>query len=183
MELPPAFVERHPHGDTGEVVEAVNQLFQFLAILFAILGIFPAKAVQTADVGAVNTRREGKSHHGVLGGAPTIGHVLPDDHAKAVAGVIPACRLNLDMLADHVAADLFGVLDVKKHGFFGRRGIEPFGEVALVQWTKLKDGFVIEREAPKALPVADLAKLAHAKVAPHLVHHLPVNFQFKGQVV
>ena len=183
MELPPAFVERHPNGNAREVIEVVNQKFEFLAIFLAVFRIFPAKAVQTADVGTVNTRGKGEGDDGVLGGTPTIGHVLPDDHAKAIAGVIPARRLDLDMLADHVTANLFGVFDVKQHGFLRRGSVEPFGKVALVERTKLKDGFIVEREAPETVFIARFAKFAHAEVAADLIHHHPVNFQLNGQIV
>ena len=125
----------------------------------------------------MNTRSKGKGDHGVLGGASAVGHVLPDDHAEAVAGVIPARRLHLDVLADHIAANLFGIRDVEKHGFLRRRGIKPLGEVALVQGTELKDRFIIEREAPEAFFVAHLAIFSHAKVASHLIDYHSVNFQ------
>ena len=131
----------------------------------------------------MDTRGEGESHDGVLGGAPAVGHVLPDDHTQAVAGVIPARRLNLDVFADHVAADFFGVFDVKKHRFFAWGGIETLREVTLVERTILENGLVVKRKAPKALSVTPFTKFAHAKVAAHLVHHHAVNFQLEGQVV
>src|SRR5690606_10228277 len=51
------------------------------------------------------------------------GHILPNEHALPVAVVIPAGRLHLDVLADHIEAHFLGLLNIKKKRLVGGRGI------------------------------------------------------------
>jgi len=54
---------------------------------------------------------------------------LPDENSHLVAIVIPAGRLDLDVLADHVEAKLLGDFQVVLHGGVGRRGVyRPSGQ-------------------------------------------------------
>ena len=183
VKLSPTFVEWHPDRDTGEVVEGIDQLLEFLVVFLAVFWVIPAEAAQAANVAAVDPGGKSESHHSILGDIPAVGHILPDNHAETVAGVIPACRLHLNVLADHIAADLFGVFDVEQHRRFAGGGVEPLGEVALIERTILKDGLIVERKAPEAFVITGFSDLAHGEVARHLVHHHAVHFQAQGQVI
>ena len=72
--------------------------------------------------------------HGHVVFAAPVYHVLADDHAKAVAMIVPACAFHFDMLAQHVKAHFFHGPDVIQQGFVGRSGIESVRPVALVQY-------------------------------------------------
>ena len=66
----------------------------------------------------MNARSESEINDHVFSSAATIGHVLPNDHAEFVTGVIPAQRFNFDVLSDHITANFLGILNVKNHCFF-----------------------------------------------------------------
>ncbi len=61
------------------------------------------------------------------------GHVLPDQQAELVAPVVPAVRLDLDVLAGHVHAELLGHLDVVLEGLVRRGGVQPIRPPALIE--------------------------------------------------
>ena len=55
-------------------------------------------------------RRQPGHERSIVGA--TVYHVLPDDHSKAVAMIIPSCSLDFYMLTDHVEAEIFHGLDI-----------------------------------------------------------------------
>jgi hypothetical protein len=50
------------------------------------------------------------------------------------------------MLADHVATDPAGILDVEQHGLFAGRGIQPVWKIALVKGTIQEKGFLSRQD-------------------------------------
>ena len=142
--LPPAFVERDPHHDRRKERERVNQLLQLrLELLGGILGSLGVLLVLRADQEAVR----------VAAPQVAIRHVLPHHQAHAVAVVIPAGRLHLDMLSGRVETQALGHFDVICQGLVGRRGVQPVRPPALVQRTKHELRLAIEEQAREAARV------------------------------
>ena len=99
VELTPALVEGHPAADAGAVIEIVYHLEQLAAVVIAPLLFATAEPVifiildADADI-RQNTRKDISD---ILAAAD---HILPDYHAESVAVIVPAQRLDLDMLSD-----------------------------------------------------------------------------------
>ena len=47
----------------------------------------------------------------------TVYHVLPDDHSKAVAMIIPSLRLYFQMFPYHIKSAFLHLLQIKDHSF------------------------------------------------------------------
>ncbi len=139
------FVEHHPHDDRRMIPVALHQASQ--------LG-FELRHVQRLWVPGVGI------------GA---GHVLPDQEAKLVGPVVPAGRLDLDVLADHVVAERPLFLNVALEGIVGRSGIDAVRPEALVERAELEDELVVQQHLHETIDRAQ-ADLAHAEVAGHRVH-------------
>ena len=74
-------------------------------------------------------------------------HVLPHQQPQTVRPVEPALRLDLDVLADHVEAEVLVLLQVVPEGRVGGRGVEAVRPVALVQGAGLEDERPVEHGA------------------------------------
>ena len=102
------------------------------------LELGPGLAVAAAEepvgrIPQVNVRHQGGGDdQGVIASAAA-GHILPDQHTVAVAMVVPAQGLHLDVFAQHVEAHGLGGADVIDHGLVRRGGIKPVGPIALIQ--------------------------------------------------
>ena len=81
------------------------------------------------------------------------GHVLPDEQAELVAVVVIAGRLDLDVLAEHVEAELLEHFEVVLHRLVGRRREQPVRPPALIERADLEERLVVEHEAHDALVV------------------------------
>ena len=101
------------------------------------------------------------------------GHVLPYEDAFAVAVVVPARRLDLHVLADHVVTQLLGLQNVEQQRFVGRCGEKSVGPPALVERAEVEERFVVERHAEDAALVALGSDLAHGGVRIDLVDGFP----------
>src|SRR3989442_1586745 len=73
-------------------------------------------------------------------------HILPDQHAEAVAVIIVARGLNLDVLPHHVESGLTQPGDLPLHGFVRWRCMQPVGPPALVERTMLENRLAIEQD-------------------------------------
>ncbi len=80
----------------------------------------------------------------------TVYHVLPDDHSKAVAMIIPSCSLNFYMLTDHVEAEIFHGLDIIDQRFIRWRSVKSVRPVSLIQKPFLEVRPAIEQILVKA---------------------------------
>ena len=60
---------------------------------------------------------------------------------------VPACWLNLDVLAYHIVAQLLGLDDVERQRLVGWGGVETVGPVALVECSELEVVLVVELQA------------------------------------
>lgn len=74
-------------------------------------------------------------------------HVLPHQQPQAVRPVEPPLRLDLDVLADHVEAQVLVLLQVVPEGRVGGSGVEAVRPVALVQGAALEDERPVEHGA------------------------------------
>ena len=83
--------------------------------------------------------------------------------------VVPAQRLDLDMLAQHIEAHRLGGADIVDKRLVRRRGIEPVRPVALIEQTVLEVRLVIQKQARHSVFILCDGYLAHGKIAEHLV--------------
>ena len=120
VELPPPFVERHPH-DNARMVEAfADDGFPFGFKLRCGFG-------RTREVGVVAANI-----------FVTARHILPDQQPQFVTPVIPAIRLYLYVFASEVEAKLFCHLDVVAQRLVCWRGVKSIWPKALIQRAELK---------------------------------------------
>ena len=158
--LTPAFVERHPHHDRREEREAVDQLGQLALELHG--GILRALGIQGGLRG----------HAQIAWFAPpqvAVRHVLPDQQPETVAMVVPAGRLDLDMLARGVEAEHLGHLDVVAQRFVGRSRVQSVRPPALVQGTEHEQRLAIEKHPRESAGVLAKRDVAEREVAAHAV--------------
>src|SRR5207244_8747339 len=112
-------------------------------------------------------RRLGRTSHLALAAghaAIAAGHVLPNQEAELIAPVIPALRLNLDMLAGQIETELLGDFDVIAKRFIRRRGVEPIGPETLIERADLEDELAVEEHPRDALIVFADLDFSHAEV-------------------
>ena len=168
IELAPALVEGRPHGDAGAVVERFHRLRQFEIEFLAARDIAPRKIIIVIVL--FMPPRDERCGYGQLAVASAaVGHILPDQHAQPVAVVIPAQRLQLDVLAQHIEAHPLHRLDVVDHGLIGGRCEHAVRPVALIQHAGMEVRRVVELQARHALTVHAHGELAHGKIAFHAV--------------
>ena len=154
--LAPSLVEGHPHHDRGMVEEPVDE------------------AVELAP----------ELHSVRLCGVVAVRHVLPHEQSEPVAPVVPARRLDLDMLARHVETHLLGDLDVVSESVVSGGGVESVRPETLVEEPDLKEWFIVEKEARTALVVLPETDMTHGEVAVHTVDFLAVRvFEDENQIV
>ena len=96
-------------------------------------------------------------------------HVLPDQHAQPVAVIVPPHRLHLDVLAQHVEAEIFHRPDVPDERLVARRGIESIRPIALIEHARVEDRSAVQCQAGVPRRVAPDADVAQRKIALHTV--------------
>ena len=132
VKLPPALVERHPQDNARAVLQLRDQFLQLAGIAVAPLrvraGKKPVMAVLEMNAG---DERCGDGQQIVLSAAG--GHILPDQHAQPVAVIIPAHRLNFDVLAQHIEAQPLHERNIIDQRLVRRRGIQSVRPVALIE--------------------------------------------------
>ena len=158
VELSPSLVEHHPVHDAGRVLDGRDDAGD--------LGLkigFGKVLMALRQVGT--------------------GQVLPHEHAQAVGPVVPACRLNLDVLAHHVAAQVLHRLDVEVESLVAGGHIQAIGPPALVQRAHLEDLLVVQVDARQVVGILVHLNLAHAAVAVHLVGDCAILLGRDAQVI
>ena len=157
LELSPALVERCPYHDRRAVVMLFND---FLPLILESLlhgsGVF-------AGIGAPFTCDPG------LIAATQSGHVLPNEDSKAVAVVVPACRLHFHVLANHVKAPVLGLLHIIDQCLVSGSGIETVGPIALVKESEVEHVAVVQLHTPFTVVQLVHGNLAHGGVALYAV--------------
>ena len=96
---------------------------------------------------------------GLLGvGGPGVGrdahrrHVLHDEEAELVAGLVEEVWFDLDMLADHVHAEFLDDFEVVDHGFESGWCVDAVRPEPLIERAEQKQGLSVEK---RALDVVD----------------------------
>ena len=92
-------------------------------------------------------------------------HVLPHEHAQPVAVIVPAQRLDLYVLAQHVKAHVLGRLNVENERLVARCGVHAVGPIALIEQTVVEIRLSVQKQTLYALVVLFHGELAHGKVA------------------
>src|SRR5437879_2040925 len=96
-------------------------------------------------------------------------HVLPDEQSKFVAPIVPTVRLDLDVLARQVEAELFGHFDVVAQRLVGGRGVKAIRPEALIQRSELKIGLIIKAQSRESFVIFAEGNLPQTEVAFHLI--------------
>ena len=97
--------------------------------------------------------------------------------------VIPARRLNLDMLAQHIEAETLCHLNIINHRLVRGRREQALTPIALVEQAALEIGLIIEHQARDSLPVPADAAFAHADIGAHRVSQLALRVECKLNIV
>ncbi len=155
--LAPALVERHPDGDRGEALVFLDHLVQL----------------------------------GLELGAPRLGHriglrrrhVLPDHQAEFVGPVVPAVRLDLDVLADGVEAEALVLIEVEAERRVGRRCVQSVRPEALVEGGQVEQDLPVQRHPKLAVGPFLQSDRAHPGVRTDLVYHFAAVEQLDLEVV
>ena len=145
VKLSPSLVEHHP-ADDGRAVVQMTDGGLTLTIPLGVAGRVHATGTFDTVIGAIGS--EGKDGRAIaqvehIVGRTTVGDVLPYQHAQSVAVVVPAQRLQLAMLAQHVKASILHSLDVVDIGLIAGGSQQTVGPVALIQQTVLEVRLVI----------------------------------------
>ena len=90
---------------------------------------------------------------GRQGGVPqkrvraAVDHVLHDQHAQTITGVIELLRLDFDVLAEKIEAQPFHAKNIALVFLRFSREEDPVGEIALIQYTVKEDRCAVEQNA------------------------------------
>src|SRR5690606_31186205 len=98
------------------------------------------------------------------------GHILPHEYTDTVAMAIPTCRLDFDMLANHIETHFLGLDDVILERFITRRRMQAVCPPTLIQWTILRDKFVVEHDALHAICIFGHTYFPHGEVAVDVIN-------------
>ena len=150
--LAPPLVERHPDDDAREEPQVVDHRLEFRAELLA------SRGGERRVLLRVRADELPAARHAAAG------HVLPDEQAELVAVVVVARRLDLDVLAEHVDAELLEHFEVVLHRLVGRRREQPVRPPALIERPDLEERLVVEHEPHDAVLVLRGADLADGEV-------------------
>ena len=168
IKLGPGLVERHPYQNAGVLFELGYDFSPFLVIC-SLCGfcerIIPACVV--APFAPLAAGKIGRNR----------GHILPYGNPQAVTVVVPACRLNLDVLADHVVAKVPGLDYVIFEGLVRGGGIEAVWPPALVQRAKLEIRLSVEPKALETVGIYYLGRSPYGSITAHLVLHLATLYR------
>ena len=99
----------------------------------------------------MNTRDEGRGDREKVVCSTAVYHVLPDEHAEAVAVIVPAHGLNFDVLAEHVEAHVLHELNIEHHRVVARRSVESVREVSLIEHAVLEIRSAVEQQPGNAV--------------------------------
>ena len=146
----------------------VHKLAELRLELCAPLAVAPGKE-GVCRVVQMYARHERRGDDDRVIAPSAVRHILPDEHTEPVAMVVPAQRLDLDMLAQHIEAHRLGGADIVDKRLIRRCGIESVRPVALIKQTVLEVWLVIQEQPRHSVFVLCDGYLAHRKVAEHLV--------------
>ena len=110
-------------------------------------------------------------------------HVLPDQQSQPVAPVVPAVRLDLDVLAGHVEAQPPGDLDVVAQRLVRRCGVEAVRPEPLVERSELEYELVVQEYPQHSLFIPAQGYLPHTEIALHFIDCAAVFQQCHLEVV
>ena len=97
--------------------------------------------------------------------------------------IVPAVGLDLDMLANHIEAQLLGHLDIIEHGLVGGCGVKAIGEPSLVQWPILEIILAVELHTDNAVLVACRGDGTHGGIGGGFVDDLAVAIEPHPDIV
>ena len=104
-------------------------------------------------------------------------HVLPDQQPELITPVIPALRLDLDVLTGAVETEPQRFRDVEAQCLIRGCGVNSVGPESLIQWADLEHCLAIEHYPGDAVFVLAQRDFPHSEVAGHCVHDLSFRHQ------
>jgi len=134
VELPPAFVERHPHCNARAVIQKLDHFVELGFVFDAAFKIL-AREKFVIFIAQMNSGDERRGNNSRIIAAAAVYHILPHEHSEPVAVIVPAQRLDLYVLAQHIKAHVLGGLNVKNERLIRRGGVHAVGPVALIEQT------------------------------------------------
>ena len=129
VKLPPAFIKDRPVTHAGVLFQSQNRTFHALPKPPA--GLRVPVEVPVTPVLADAKGRKGRVPQEMVGSV--IHHILKYHHAQAVAGVVKQLRLYLNMLAQHIEAQLLHGQNVPVKAGGLRRSEQAVAPIALIQ--------------------------------------------------
>ena len=168
VKLPPALVKGYPQRQTHGIVQQVYHLSQLLVVVGAPRFIAPGKIAVAVildpqpQVGEYIDRQRGIA-------LAAVHHILPYQHPQPVTVVVPAQRLHLDVLAQHIKAQPLHFSNVMDQRLIAGGGVVAVAPVALVQQSVLEIGLSIQQQPRQPLFVLPNAEGPHPEVAFHPV--------------
>ncbi len=97
--------------------------------------------------------------------------------------VIPAIRLHLDVLADHIKSHCFCLFDVESESLIGGRGIQAIWPPALIQRSILKQKLIVQHHPLNAFVIRLHRDLSHGEITADLIDDLALSHHGDLQVV
>ena len=150
VELAPALVEGDPRADARAAVELGDHLGE-LSIVARASHRVGAGELFIVVVLAVDTSDKGRGDREKVIFSAAVYHVLPDEHAEAVAVIVPAHGLDFDVLAEHVEAHVLHELNIEHHRVVARRSVESVREVSLIEHAVLEIRSAVEQQPGNAV--------------------------------
>ena len=169
VELSPALVEDAPEDYRGESAQIFHRFAHELLVIFPLFCVLARERLIALGVVEHDAQKRQGADDGEVVFSPARDHVLPHQHTQPVAMVIPARRLYLDMLADHVEAAVLHLLNVVYHGAVGRGREHALGIIALIEQAALEDIFPVELDPLEAARVRAKLDFPHGEITAHAV--------------
>ena len=162
IELAPSLVEGHPYYYARIRDAQVHDLLPLLVII-------TDRLLGTLLVGStvIRMRRPLVTHVAAR-------HILPNQHTFLIAMIVPAGRLYLHVLADHVEAPRFRLHDIIQQRLVRGSRVKPVGPPALIQRAVLEQVLVVQAHTHDAVGVTLGGYLTEGGVRFHLVHLLAI---------
>ena len=142
VKLPPTLVKGYPHGYAGAIIESLYHFVELGFVSGAALHVVAGKEL-VVSVAEVDACDEGSGDDDGVIFAAAVYHVLPDQHSQPVAVIVPAQRLDLYMLTQHIKAHILCRLNVKNHRLVARCGVHTVRPVALIEQTVVEVGLAV----------------------------------------
>ena len=169
VELSPAFVEYAPQHDRRETAQVFYRVAHEFFVILPLRFVRARKCLVMPCIVEHDAHKRQRAYDGKVVLIAARNHILPHEHSQPVAMVVPARRLYLYVLADHVEAAVLHRLNVVYHRPVRRRGEHAFGIVTLVEHAALEDIFAVQLYALISAHIGYKLYFTHGEIGAHAV--------------